>query len=583
MGKRLFANNAASTLAAPIGASDTTLLVLNGSYFPTPENGDYFMATITGGTPESAWEVVKVTGRTGNQLTVVRGQEGTAAAAWVANSKVELRLTAGILQDFEATRQTVGTAVTTRTIQARLGEIISVKDDPYGAKGDGVTNDTAAIQAALNDSLANLDAIIPVYVPAGQYLVDQISLPVGVQLICAGGNLEDLDKANTRFIQNSAVSPFRFAGYSGGNGYYYWHGRVSGFAILGNNTFASGFGLDGRDVSGNGVIFTDQTLIENLTVRGMPEGGINLPHGALPLTIRNVKFLWNGGPGIKCTRVSQFQGVHFANISGDGNVGGLIALNSMSSNDNFLITSLKSECRVNSLYGGGAGQQPNAIVITGSPDVAIAIHGANHICSVPDGSVYVKPGSLVYITDANIPTISWSGVAIRVRGTDTGTDPGVIEQSTNKIPYRITAGYFGNKDRVDRSIINGVYRTFGPVDSYQAKNIEAPGDQIAGTTPGKSFYETDAAADSKAWLMVASGGVFSIRAIKDDGSLGQILAQFTRTQMQVGPDSAGTYFRVNGTSQTTAPAAGAASALPATPAGYITININGTDRKVAYY
>lgn len=34
---------------------------------------------------------------------------------------------------------------------------------------------------------------------------------------------------------------------------------------------------------------------------------------------------------------------------------------------------------------------------------------------------------------------------------------------------------------------------------------------------------------------------------------------------------------------TTAPAAGGAGALPATPLGYITLNVNGTDRQVAYY
>lgn len=37
------------------------------------------------------------------------------------------------------------------------------------------------------------------------------------------------------------------------------------------------------------------------------------------------------------------------------------------------------------------------------------------------------------------------------------------------------------------------------------------------------------------------------------------------------------------TVETTAPAAGAAAALPATPAGYVVININGTNRRIAYY
>jgi hypothetical protein len=34
---------------------------------------------------------------------------------------------------------------------------------------------------------------------------------------------------------------------------------------------------------------------------------------------------------------------------------------------------------------------------------------------------------------------------------------------------------------------------------------------------------------------------------------------------------------------TTAPAAGGAGALPATPTGYVTVLVNGVNRKVAYY
>lgn len=41
--------------------------------------------------------------------------------------------------------------------------------------------------------------------------------------------------------------------------------------------------------------------------------------------------------------------------------------------------------------------------------------------------------------------------------------------------------------------------------------------------------------------------------------------------------------RMDAATSTTVGAAGGASALPATPTGYITININGTDRKIPYY
>lgn len=46
---------------------------------------------------------------------------------------------------------------------------------------------------------------------------------------------------------------------------------------------------------------------------------------------------------------------------------------------------------------------------------------------------------------------------------------------------------------------------------------------------------------------------------------------------------AGTLSLTNPGTQTTAPAAGAASALPATPAGYVAVTIAGTVRHIPYY
>lgn len=57
------------------------------------------------------------------------------------------------------------------TLEARLAQYVSVKD--FGAKGDGVTDDTAAIQATLN----NVENGSLVYFPAGTYYVtDKITL-----------------------------------------------------------------------------------------------------------------------------------------------------------------------------------------------------------------------------------------------------------------------------------------------------------------------------------------------------------------------------------------------------------------------
>jgi hypothetical protein len=101
---QLFANNAQSTVASLVGAADNTVQVASGdgSLFPTPAGGDYFRVTLTQAGDESSWEILTCTARSGDVLTVTRAQEGTATATWAVGSKVELRLTAGVLWPLES-------------------------------------------------------------------------------------------------------------------------------------------------------------------------------------------------------------------------------------------------------------------------------------------------------------------------------------------------------------------------------------------------------------------------------------------------------------------------------------------------
>lgn len=102
---QLFANNASTILNGAINNSTTTIVVLNGAAFPAPGAGDFFTATLVGTDTngnENAWEIVTVTARSGNTLTVVRGQEGTAAASWANGTRIELRLTAGAIENMGA-------------------------------------------------------------------------------------------------------------------------------------------------------------------------------------------------------------------------------------------------------------------------------------------------------------------------------------------------------------------------------------------------------------------------------------------------------------------------------------------------
>jgi hypothetical protein len=99
----LFADNATSLLASSITNVQTTLNVTptQGAFFPTPAAGQQFAVTVedTSGNQE----VMYCTGRTSDTLTVVRGAEvipsqvGGPALAFASGSRVEMRVTSGIL------------------------------------------------------------------------------------------------------------------------------------------------------------------------------------------------------------------------------------------------------------------------------------------------------------------------------------------------------------------------------------------------------------------------------------------------------------------------------------------------------
>lgn len=79
-----------------------------------------------------------------------------------------------------------GTGASARTVQAKLRDTVSVKD--FGAVGDGVTNDTAAIQAAM--TATNSLGGGTLYFPVGTYLVaSTITATTGVKFAGAGPNV----------------------------------------------------------------------------------------------------------------------------------------------------------------------------------------------------------------------------------------------------------------------------------------------------------------------------------------------------------------------------------------------------------
>lgn len=101
MGNRVFTNNASALLAATITNVETIIQVDAGfgALFPSPGASETARLRLVNAAGDL--EIVELTSRTGDLLTVVRGQEGTAAIAWtLLVTRVELSLTAETMDSF---------------------------------------------------------------------------------------------------------------------------------------------------------------------------------------------------------------------------------------------------------------------------------------------------------------------------------------------------------------------------------------------------------------------------------------------------------------------------------------------------
>lgn len=97
---QIFANNASNTLASSITDVAATMTLHSADSFPDPGTDWYYATLVTRDLDgvESLWEIVKVTAKASDTLTIERAQEGTTASNWAADTVVEMRYTAGSVQ-----------------------------------------------------------------------------------------------------------------------------------------------------------------------------------------------------------------------------------------------------------------------------------------------------------------------------------------------------------------------------------------------------------------------------------------------------------------------------------------------------
>lgn len=196
-------NTVAFTLSTEPFSENSTFVYINGAY---QQKNTYSVSGLTltfSEAPPSGTDNIEVL-----TITMVDIDNITAsiiniadAGGYYASSKVE-----GALQE-AATFTQSGTGAVLRTKTDKLKETVSVKD--FGAVGDGVTDDTQAIQDAL-------DTENSVYFPDGNYVVTDLTLSSNNVTIYGSGTI--VKKANVDGVvltitgNNNIVTGLRFDG-----------------------------------------------------------------------------------------------------------------------------------------------------------------------------------------------------------------------------------------------------------------------------------------------------------------------------------------------------------------------------------
>lgn len=160
MGNIQHVNNASATMAAGITAAATVITVNagQGALFPIVEFPSYAKLALED--VAGNIEIVHLTARSGDVLTVTRAQEGTTAKVFASGSRVENRITAATLNDF---LQKTGDAVPGQIDFAVVPTIAGVSDFARLSVNNVFTGGITTLQGVglvdlrLKDSTAALD------------------------------------------------------------------------------------------------------------------------------------------------------------------------------------------------------------------------------------------------------------------------------------------------------------------------------------------------------------------------------------------------------------------------------------------
>ena len=328
--KLLAANNAQAVLSAGISSSATTLTVNTGAgaLFPAPVSGtSFYKLTLVDAATGQLTEVLHVTARSGDTMTVLRAQEGTTARAWSANDIAANMMTSGTLSFFAQNESPTFTGTPLA---------------PTPTTGDSTTK-LATTAFVANSIAANTGRLIniQVFTSSGTYTPTTGTKKIRVRLVgggAGGGSAASNTSANWVSL-----------GSGGGAGTYGETGLIDASSIS-TVTVIVGNGGAGGTVGGSGIAGGSSSFGAYITAPGGAAGGSGSSNAVTtPVLIADSSATGN------CTGTNVL-----VNIPGGGSLG-QIAYSGATGQ------TLKGSAGGNSFTGiGGGASQVNTVAKSGS-------------------------------------------------------------------------------------------------------------------------------------------------------------------------------------------------------------------------
>jgi len=317
--------------------------------------------------------------------TTTSGNTVTLTSAAALNDEVQIQaFTSFNVANIQADNVTflqAGTGAVSRSTQAKMRDTVSVKD--FGAVGDGVTDDTLAIQRAIDYGYLVAKAV---FVPSGTYICGQITTYPTTTIIGEG-----------RQATNFACK----AGTTG----KWWSDRgngaqklmLSGLAWYANNEAGL---THGAEFGNTGVQFGTEGILQNLWFRDVPNG---------------YALLCNGNVGFFETITTQ-NSQYGAKILGNANqVQNLVAM----------------ECDTIAVDLSGCDARGVHVEATLSGGVPIKIYGDSSVHDLVISSANGASHSMLIEVDNSVYTAEWAVENVLLLGTGYTVTNGILKVGAN--------------------------------------------------------------------------------------------------------------------------------------------------------